>query len=347
MKTFMRPTSMAEAMQALLAGGGRGDPSPSERGFDSRNAGASDAPAVPFAGGTDLLLQWRRLNVPLPERIVDIKSIDGLTGITLHGDHLVVGPCTTLAEIAVSATLGRHCPLLAEAAGVVACPQVRNRATIGGNLCNASPAADTALPLVVLDARLEITSPASTTATPSGTPSGGAPSVASRGSIQPTRHVLTTDFFTGPGTTVLRPGELLTSIEIPVDDVDERRTLYTSFRKFGTRPSMEIAVVSVAVALTFCGTSSGSPSAHRQVERARVGFGSVAPTPLRARATEAHLEGRPLDEQTVSAACAAAMAEVRPISDVRASADYRREMAGVLLRRILDDARLDAEPRKA
>jgi CO/xanthine dehydrogenase FAD-binding subunit len=285
MPTYLRPQSLAEAAKALR--GGR------------------DGAAVPYAGGTDLMVLWKRHGRPFPDVVLDLKEVDELAAIAADGPHLVVGACASLAAIAASETVRAQCPVLAEAAGVVACPQIRNRATIGGNVCNASPAADTALPLIVSDAVLEI-------ATPDG--SG-------------TREVAAADFFTGPGRTVLGPGELLVRIRIPA----AAAVGYSAFRKFGTRPAMEIAVASAAVSLVV---------ENNTVVRARAAFGSVAPVPLRGRAAEAALEGRPLDGETIAAACRAAMSEVSPITDVRASEDYRRELIGILLRRMLEDARV-------
>jgi len=285
MPTFLKPRTLAEVMEALRDG--------------------RDGKSVPYAGGTDLMVLWKRHGRPFPEVVVDLKDVGELAAIAVDGPFLVIGACTALSAIAANADIRALCPVLAEAAGVVACPQVRNRATIGGNLCNASPAADTALPLIVADALLEIASP------------GG----------EEIREVAACDFFTGPGQTVLEPGELLVRIRIPVEIAGG----FSAFRKFGTRPSMEIAVASAAVALVI---------EDGVVARARAAFGSVAPVPLRGRATEACLEGKPLDNASIAAACGAAMSEISPITDVRASREYRRELVGILLRRMLEDARM-------
>ncbi len=231
-------------------------------------------------------------------------------GISSRGE-LVIGPCTSLSEIAGSDLVREECPVLARAAGAVACPQVRNRATIGGNVCNASPAADTAVPLIVSDALLEI-------AVPGREEAGEVPAC---------------DFFTGPGETVLRSGELLVGIRIPLN----RGANFSDYRKFGTRPAMEIAVVSVGVSMVVDNKTTEGAAASK----VRVAFGSVAPVPLRGRRTEDRLEGERLDDKTIESACRVARDEISPISDVRASADYRREMTGTLLRRMLEDARQD------
>ena len=195
--------------------------------------------------------------------------------------------------------------VLAKAAGRIACPQVRNRATVGGNLCNASPAADTAVPLILLDATIDL--------------------VAKGANAASSREVSITDFFQGPGVTVLRPGEVLTRIRfkpIPAG-------WFSAWDKLGTRPAMECAVASVGVVLAL---EQGT------VTHARVAYGSVAPVPLRGRKAEAELVGQRLTEDVIEACVVAAREEIAPICDVRASEAYRREIVGVMLRRMLDDA---------
>jgi CO/xanthine dehydrogenase FAD-binding subunit len=210
-----------------------------------------------------------------------------------------------MSELTVDPLIRSAAPILAEAAGRVACPQIRNRATIGGNLCNASPAADTAVPLILLDATVELTSWS--------------------GADAAIRQVPITDFFRGPGATVLAPGEILTAIRFkPAPE-----NAFAAWDKLGTRPSMEIAVASVGVALEL---EAGV------VARARVGYGSVAPIPLRGRHAETELLGNPLSEEVIEKCVAAARAEITPISDVRAGATYRREVVGVMLRRMLEHA---------
>ncbi|GAG43142.1 unnamed protein product, partial [marine sediment metagenome] len=199
-----------------------------------------------------------------------------------------------MSEIACDPIIRDAAPVLAEAAGRIACPQVRNRATVGGNLCNASPAADTAVPLILLDAVLDLAS--------------------FREGAVTVREEPITDFFRGPGSTILTPGEILTHIRFkPVGDTVRPRGLKSAARselepksaarsgqgldsatcpsvfaawdKFGTRPAMEIAVASVGVVLGF---------EKRTVAHARLGYGSVAPVPWRGRKAEAELVGREL-----------------------------------------------------
>ena len=262
--------------------------------------------AVLLAGGTDLLPRWSRGSVERPAAVVSLKNVEGLDGVSRANGHVRVGAYTRLSEIACDPIIRDAAPVLAQAAGRVACPQVRNRATIGGNLCNASPAADAAVPLLLLDAVLEAAS-------------------FDTGQLA-VREVPIAEFFTGPGSTVLALDEILTGIRFkPLS-----KGVFAAWDKFGTRPAMEIAVASVGVALAF---------EQGKAARARVGYGSVAPVPLRGRQAEAELVGHSLTADVIEKCVAAARGEIAPISDVRAGAAYRREVLGVMLERMLQDAR--------
>jgi CO/xanthine dehydrogenase FAD-binding subunit len=182
----------------------------------------------------------------------------------------------------------------------LASDQIRNVATLGGNVANASPAGDLINPLLLLDARLVL--------------------VSHRGR----RTVPVETFFTGPGKSVLNPDELLVEIRF---DVPPTGRVFR-FEKAGTRPAMECSVVTVGVA--FMPGPSG-------LEGVRVAFGSSAPTPLRGRKTEAVLEGRRATPETIDRAARAASEEVSPISDIRGSERYRRALAGTFVRRLLGD----------
>jgi xanthine dehydrogenase FAD-binding subunit len=261
--------------------------------------------ALPFAGGTDLLPRWSRGLAQRPDSVVDLKAVEGLTGISRANGEVRLGACTPLSEIASDPFVGSSAPVLAQAAGRIACPQIRNRATVGGNLCNASPAADTAIPLILLDATLEVAS-------------------TNRDGIA-VREVPIADFFRGPGSTVLCPGEILTHIRFrPLPE-----GVFTAWDKFGTRPAMEIAVASVGLALRVKGGV---------IADARVGYGSVAPVPMRGSKAEAVLTGEPLSAELIAKCEAAAREEISPITDVRAAEAYRREVVGVMLRRMLERA---------
>ncbi len=264
-----------------------------------------DGEAAIYAGGTDLGPRWNKDVVEKPATVIDVKAIAELHGVRVDGEEVVIGACTLMSQIEADPMLRKSAGALAPAAGRVACPQIRNRATIGGNLCNASPAADTAVPLILLDAEVELAS------------------VGDDGVVR--RRVPITEFFTGPGSTCRKPGEVLTCVRFkPLPD-----TTSCAWDKFGTRPAMEIAVASVGVMLE---------QADGVVKRARVGYGSVAPTPLRGHKAEAELAGKRLTAEVIERVTAAARDEINPISDVRAGAEYRRTVIGVMLGRMLNDA---------
>jgi xanthine dehydrogenase FAD-binding subunit len=279
---YAAPTTLAEVLQVV-----------------------AEQKATVLAGGTDILPRWARGLTAPPAAVVSLRRVAELRGVAHIDGEVRIGACTRLSEIASDAVIAATAPVLACAAQRVACAPVRNRATLGGNLCNASPAADTAIPLLLLDAVLDL---------------------ACFGPAGPTvRQVPIADFFCGPGKTVVKSGEVLTHIRIKPLPADA----FAAWDKFGTRPAMEIAVASVGAALSFEGQT---------ITRARVGYGSVAPVPLRGRGAEAQLVGRPLAADTIEHCVAAARAEIAPITDVRASAAYRRELVGVMLRRMLERA---------
>jgi len=259
----------------------------------------AEGDALMFAGGTDVMPQTRAGVRAFQSYLINIARIAGLRGVSREGSSLRIGCLTTLTDILESALLKEYAPVLVAAADCFASGQVRNTATVGGNLCNASPAGDLAIPLLLLDAEVELHSHAR-------------------------RCVLLSDFFLGPGKTCLKPTEILTHIrfDVPPDGFRAR------FVKFGTRPALDIAVVSVGVA----GRTQGGVFGVT-----RVAFGAVAPTPMRGEKTEALLEGRLLDEETIAAAAAMAQGEVLPISDVRGSAWYRKELIRTLTKRVLTD----------
>jgi CO/xanthine dehydrogenase FAD-binding subunit len=265
----------------------------------------SQTGATIFAGGTDLMPRWFRNLVPKPTAVVDIKGVEQLRSIKLADGDVSVGACVLMSELETHSIIRAAAPILAEAAARIACPQIRNRATVGGNLCNASPAADAAVPLLLLDAVLDVAS-------------SGSKGLA-------TREIPIAEFFRGPGSTALRPGEVLTCIRFKPLPTGS----FCAWDKFGTRPAMEIAVASVGVVL------------HRvegRVVGARVAYGSVAPIPLRGHQAESALIGRLLSDEVVDLCVTAARKEISPITDVRASEGYRREIVGVLLRRMLENA---------
>jgi CO/xanthine dehydrogenase FAD-binding subunit len=254
------------------------------------------------AGGTDLMPQSHSGKVRFGRVLMNIRRIPALTGIAVEGDAVRIGALTTITGLLESPIVRERLPILAEAADHFASEQVRNGATVGGNICNASPAGDTLVPLLVLDAEVELA------AKPNG-------------SVQ-TRRVPVKDFLTGPGRTQRAPHELLTAVHIPMPP----QGFVARFYKHGTRPALDISAISIGV---------GGVRRDGRLERVRVAFGAVAPTPIRGYATERSLEGRVLDAAAIEAAAEAAQGEVRPISDVRASAWYREELVRNMTKRML------------
>jgi len=280
---YYRPTTLAEAWRRLAAHPG----------------------AALLAGGTDLLVRIRAREVR-PPAIVSLRRIPALTGVTTEpGGGMRIGAATPVADLLRNAAIVRRYPLLAQALRVMASPQIRNVATLGGNLCNASPCADTAPPLLAYEARVVLERP--------------------RG-----RRELPLDaFFLGPGETALRPGEILTAVRLPAPPPGAR----TRFHK-QRRVHLDLALASVAVLLQFRGSTC---------RRARIAAGSVAPTPLRLYEVERRLEGRTVTPELAAEAGALAARSVSPIDDLRATAAWRRTVVEVRVRRaILELAGIEA-----
>lgn len=268
-------------------------------------AALSDGNATVLAGGTDLMPQTHQGVRDFRHTLVNISRIAGLRTVSRSGDSVRIGALVTITELLHNRLLQQHFPVLATAADHFASDQVRNAATIGGNLCNASPAGDLAPPFLVLDATVEL-------------------ACSRQGQLQ-IRNLPLDQFFQGPRRTALAADELLTAVHLPVPPPRH----YARFFKFGTRPALDISVISIAMAGVL---------EHRQLTRVRVAMGAVAPIPLRARRTEAVLEGRILDAATILAAAQTARGEATPIADVRASAWYRSELVFNMLRRLLHEA---------
>ncbi|MGC8953265.1 FAD binding domain-containing protein [Desulfurococcus amylolyticus] len=241
-----------------------------------------------LAGGTDLLVKMKTRQVE-PKALVNIKRIKELKGIVDEGDRIRIGALTTLRELEESSLIAMHLPALHDAVKQMASIQIRNMATIGGNLCNASPAADTAPPLLVHEALVKTAS------------------------IEGERIIPITEFFKGPGLTVLKPTELLVEIIVNKENGS------SAFSKMG-RTAMDLAIASVAIYLKTRGDV---------VEDVRVAAGAVAPTPIRCPRTETMLKGRMINEVSVELV-RVIEEEVKPISDVRATAEYRRHLVKIL-----------------
>jgi CO/xanthine dehydrogenase FAD-binding subunit len=259
-----------------------------------------------LAGGTDLMPQSRSGRTPLRPTLMNIRRIPELRGISEAGGTIRIGALTTISELRASALVRERLQVLWKACDGFASDQVRNAATIGGNICNASPAGDTLVPLLVLNAQVELASK------PNGTLAK--------------RTLPLADFLLGPGQTARAATELLSGMVVASPPED----FTSSFFKFGTRPALDISVISIGLAARRAGTT---------LHDVHVAFGAVAPRPIRAPATEAALEGKALDDDIIAAAAAAADAEIHPISDVRASDWYRREMVRNMFTRMLAHVR--------
>lgn len=254
-----------------------------------------------LAGGTDLMIAMRERGLR-PACLIDLKRIPGLSGIGVGpAGEVTIGALTWVREVERSPLVRERFGLLASAAGALASVQVRNKATVGGNICNASPAADLAPPLLVLEAVATAIGPGTERQIPIG------------------------EFFAGPGRTNLN-GDILTKLSIGRLPPGARAV----YLKHGPRAAMDIAIVSVAVL-------GVADAAGKSWQEARIAVGSSGPTPFRARAAERFLRGAPIGPETIERAAEIAAGEASPISDVRGSGEYRRAMVRALARRGLEE----------
>lgn len=243
-----------------------------------------------LAGGTDLIVRmvdkiWK------PELVIDIKGL-GLDYIReIPGYGLAIGAAATLNEIIGHPLVQEHVPILAEGAHAVGSCQIRHRATIGGNLCNASPLADTAPALLVLDAVMVV-----------------------EGETE--RMIPVQEFFAGPGKTTLGRGELLKEIRIPFPAAHSKGIYY----KHARTKAVDLAAVGVAIFALKTG-------------EIRLALGAVAPTPVRAKKVEAYLAGKALSSEVIEEILPLVLEDISPITDIRASREYRQEIACVLVKR--------------
>jgi xanthine dehydrogenase FAD-binding subunit len=255
-----------------------------------------------LAGGTDVMPQMKTGRLKLQPTLMNIRRIPELRGITQADGVIRIGALTTITELLASALVRERFNALWQACDHFASDQLRNAATIGGNICNASPAGDTLVPLLALDAKVVL----------AGKPNGALA----------TRAMPLANFFVAPGRTNRAAAELVTAVELPLPTAGS----VSEFFKFGTRPALDIAMISIGL---------GALRDGRTLRNVRVAFGAVAPTPIRAPQTEAALEGKTLDDAAIEAALAAAARDIHPISDVRASDWYRRELVHNILQRML------------
>jgi carbon-monoxide dehydrogenase medium subunit len=254
-----------------------------------------------IAGGTDLIPQLKQRSINLPSHIIDLKNIPGLDYIKYDVKNgLHIGALATIKSVIDSTVIRDKFSILAQAAESMASPQVRNRGTIAGNICNAVPSADSSIALLVLEAKLKL--------------------AGAKGE----RVVAIEDFFTGPNQTVIKD-EVLVEIQIPTPPPGNKGV----FLKLGPRKAMDLAIVGVAVLVI---ADRGS------FKDVRIALESVAPTPMRAKKAEAVLKGQNFDAKLIEKAASAAAGEAKPIDDHRASTEYRRDMVKVLVKRAIEQA---------
>lgn len=251
--------------------------------------------AVILAGGTDLWPHWSS-GAPAPDRVISLHRLSQLRRIVVDDDFLRVGALCTHTDLVRDETVQRLCPALSQAAATVGATQIQNQGTIGGNVVNASPAADLPPPLVAAEALLELTSSLGV------------------------RQVAIDAFYRGYREIDLRPDELLTAVLIPPLPKGARE----HFTKVGTRRAQAISKVAGA-----CRLELGQDGT---ITRAGLAFGSVGPTVIRARALERWLEGRLLDLPTAEQAAGKVHEAVTPMDDLRSTAEYRSHVCGVMVK---------------
>jgi len=249
-----------------------------------------------FAGATDVIPQIRA-GRPEPELLIDLKRIERLTSVTNNADSWTVGAATPTARLTEDPDFSSQLPGLSEAAGLIGSDQIQNRCSLGGNLCNASPAADSVPAMFVNGAQAVVAS------------------------ADGTRTVSVEDITTGPGQTSLAPGEFIVEFEIP-KPADNTADAYL---RMTPRTEMDIAVVGAGARITL--DDSGTCT------DATIALGAVAPTAVRVPDAESALVGNKIDDTTLAAVAAAASAACNPIDDKRGTIEYRQQVAGVLAKR--------------
>jgi carbon-monoxide dehydrogenase medium subunit len=261
---YLEPTTIEEALTLLTKNNGK---------------------AKVIAGGTDVMLQARNRAIK-PEYLVDITNIPGLEYITLDGQGLRIGALATIRALETSPELKKSYPIIPQAAGRLGSVAIRNVATLGGNLCNALPSAETAQAMVALQAQAKITGPSGT------------------------RELPIVDFFKGVGKTVLKPNELLVEIKVPKPPPNT----FGVYIKHSPRGTIDLAIVNITVLITF-------EADERTCKDASIVLGAVAPTPLKAGKAENILKSQKIDEKLIGQAAQLAAEEAHPRADsIRGSA---------------------------
>lgn len=268
----------------------------------ARDVLARHPSAAVLAGGTDLVVGTRSGKRTLPASIVAIHRVQELRGIEpQRRGALRIGALTSHADLEASDAVRSEWTALSDASALVGSPATRHLGTVGGNVCNASPAMEVGSPLLVFDARVELTSK------------------------RRKRTVTFAQFVTGPGRTAAEPGELLTAVLLPA--LNRRPPAGSAYLRLEYRQAMEIAVVGAAALVAV--------DRRGKCKFARIALTAVAPTCIRVEDAEGVLQGKPISDDLIAEASRTAAAYARPIDDVRATADYRREMVAVIAARAI------------
>jgi len=254
--------------------------------------------AMVLCGGTDLVVKMRS-GLLSPELLLDISDLPELREIRNIGSKIEIGAAVTQSELLASEIVRERLPLLITVLSQLGCVQIRNRGTLGGNLVNASPAADSAVPLLLFDAEVILTG------------------------SQGERQLAVKDFFRGPGKTALSNGEFLRAVLIPLPNPK----LSPLFHKIGRRKALTIAIASLGALLHVEGDL---------IQEVRLAAGSVAPTPIRLRRVEERANGKRVTASLIEEARKLALQSVSPIDDIRASADYRRTVIADLVAHLFE-----------
>lgn len=252
-----------------------------------------------IAGGTDLMVKLKEKRIS-PALLIDIGQLQELRLIDRQDGFVHIGAAVSHAELAESALIQQYAPMLSAAAAAVGSPQIRNRGTIGGNIGNASPAADTVPALLAYGARVTVRS------------QGGQ------------RECSLESLLSGPGRTALASGEMITAVRLPCQQVNQK----SSFQKLGKRRALSISVVNAGVFVEI-------DEASRIIQSARIVVGSVAPTAIPIREAETALLGQVLSPAGITRAGAIVEKVIKPIDDIRSTAAYRQVVAGILVKRAL------------
>jgi len=257
--------------------------------------------AVLIAGGSDVLIKMREGKLAGVE-LVSIFKLDGLRGVSLAPDGaLRILPLTSFSHVTRDPLIQKHVPVLGDAVNEAGGPQLRNIATIGGNVCNGVTSADSASTLLAYDALFELTGPLGV------------------------RTLPMKDFYKGPGKVALEPAELLTAIVIKQESYEN---CFGRYIKYAMREAMDIATIGCSVNVVLSADK-------KSIERARIAFGVAGPVPMRAPLGEAAANGKPISEATIEAVGKTVLEDVNPRTSWRATADFRRQIIGELTRRAL------------